>query len=100
MGQKIKVIDPLSEVFFEVTKQFEVETENGDQYLFRMTESSKYANDEFLYKPKGEDDYLGHWGQDNDYPEEVRELAARLLEGYYMGMYDIEGEFDIDDLDA
>jgi hypothetical protein len=27
-------------------------------------------------------------------------LAARLLEGYYMGMYDIEGEFDIDDLDA
>jgi len=99
MGQKIKVIEPLSEVFFEVIKQFEVETENGDQYLFRITESNKYGSDDFLYKPKGEDDYLGTWGQDNEYTEEVIELGNKLLEGYYSGMYEDEGEFDIDDLD-
>lgn len=98
MGQTIKVIEPLSEVFYEITKQFEVQTENGDQYLFRITESSKYGEDDFLYMPNGEDDYIGVWGQDNEYSEEVQQIGAKLLEGYYQNMYDEEGEFDIDEI--
>ena len=99
MGQKIKVIDPQREISFLIVKQFEVETENGDQYLFHITESDKYGEEEFLYKPKGEDDYIGFWGQDNEYSEEVMEIGNKLLQGYYSNMYDDEGEFDIDEIE-
>jgi hypothetical protein len=98
MGQKIKIIQPVEEVGFVITKQFEVETENGDQYLFQIVESNKFGEEEFLYKPNGEDDYIGMWGQDNDYPEEVQEIGAKLLEGYYESFYDQDGEFDIDEI--
>ena len=97
MGQKIKVIEPVTEISFVSTKQFEVETENGDQYLFQISDSNKYGEEEFLYKPKDEIDYIGHWGQDNDYPEDVQELGKTLLELYWNGMYDIEGEFELDE---
>jgi len=43
MGQKIKVIEPTREVSFIITKQFEVETENGDQYLFQVVDSNKFG---------------------------------------------------------
>ena len=99
MGQKIKVIEPTSEVSFIITKQFEVETENGDQYLCQIVDSNKFGEQEFLYKPKGSDDYEGHWGQDNDYPEDVQELGEKLLENFWNGWFDEEGEFDSDELE-
>jgi hypothetical protein len=99
MGQKIKVISPATEVSFVITKQFEVETENGDQYLFQIVDSNKFGEQEFLYKPKGADDYEGHWGYSNDYPEEVQELGNKLLNNYYDGWFDEEVEIDLDDLE-
>jgi hypothetical protein len=98
MGQKIKVITPTSEVSFIITKQFEVETENGDQYLFQVVDSNKFGEQEFLYKPKGADDYEGHWGYPNEYPDDVRELGEKLLENFWDGWFDEEGEFDVDEL--
>jgi hypothetical protein len=99
MGQKIKVIEPTSEVSFIITKQFEVETENGDQYLCQIVDSNKFGEQEFLYKPKGADDYEGSWGQDNEYPEDVQELGEKLLENFWNGYFDEEGEFDLNELE-
>jgi hypothetical protein len=97
MGQKIKVIEPTSEISFVVTKQCEVETENGDQYLIQITDSNKYGEEEFLYKPKDADDYEGHWGQDNDYSDEVQEMGRKLIAGYWDGLFDDEGVVELDE---
>lgn len=98
MGQKIKVIEPVNEVSFIITKQFVVESENGDQYLCQIVDSNKFGEQEFLYKPNGADDYLGHWGQDNEYPETVKELGQKFLDNYWNGWFDEECEFDSDEL--
>lgn len=94
MGQKIKVIEPSHEIWFEVTKQFEVELENGTRILYRVTENNKYGEEDYLVKPKGADDYVNHWGYpyEGEDSEEIKEIAEKLLSAYYDGALDYEGE--------
>lgn len=37
-------------------------------------------------------------GQNNQYSDEVKELGQKLLDNFWDGWFDEEGEFDIDEL--